>query len=340
MALRIYITKNFDHMSYVAATLAEKQIQRLQASKQECVLGLATGSSPTGMYKHLAKAFNNGSINPARVRSFNLDEYVGLPGSNAQQRALHCKSYSYFMVTEFFGLMPVKFAETFVPYGLLIEQKALEGALENMPQHYELRGSSHGKAVTIASGASELLGDIRRDILEEYQREMERVGGVDLQIIGIGGHGHVAFHESGIPFDGPSMLLVKLDENTIENAVADGHFANRDASPHYAITMSAELVFQAKHVMLLANGPRKTKPMGEALLGAITPEVPVSYAQRYVQDGGAMTCVMDESAAADILQHPDIVKEKGYEIIDCRAEAYTELADLNFIYDAGLGSLR
>ena len=340
MALRLYITKNFDHMSHVAATLAESQIQNVHTSKQECVLGLATGSSPTGMYKHLAKACNIGRIDPARVRSFNLDEYVGLPGVNAQQRALHCKSYSYFMVTELFGLMPVKFTETFVPYGLLIEQKGLEEALENQSQLYELRGSSHGKSVMISPEATGLLGDIRRDVLESYQREMERVGGVDLQIIGVGGHGHVAFHESGIPFDGPSMLLVKLDDNTIENAVSDGHFASLEASPHYAITMSAELVFQAKQVMLLANGPRKTKPMAEALLGDITPEVPVSYAQRYAQEGGGMVCVMDEAAAAEILQHPEAVKEKGYEVIDCRGEGYTQLTDINFVYDAGLGSLR
>lgn len=340
MSLRIYITKNFDHMSHVAATLAEKHIEKIHMAKQECVLGLATGSSPTGMYKHLAKAFNNGRLDPARVRSFNLDEYVGLPGANAQQRALHCKSYSYFMMTELFGLMPVKFAETFVPYGLLIEQKGLEEALEKHPEWYELRGSSHGKSVMIRPESSGLLGDIQRDVLHAYQLAMEQAGGVDLQVIGVGGHGHVAFHESGIPFDGPGMLLVKLDENTIENAVSDGHFINRDASPHYAITMSAELVFQAKHVLLLANGARKTKPMAEAFLGSITPEVPVSYGQRYVQEGGEMTCVMDETAAAELLQHPEIIKEKGYEVIDCRAEEYIPLSELNFVYDAGLGSLR
>lgn len=327
-------------MSYVAARQAEEHIQQVQRAKGECVLGLATGSSPTGMYKHLAKACNDRRIKPEQIRSFNLDEYVGLPGRNAQQRALHCKSYSYFMVTELFGLMPDKFAETFVPYGLLIEQKKLEEALDTMPQDYTLRGSSYGKAVVINPQATGFLGDIRRDVLEVYQREMAQAGGVDLQIIGVGGHGHVAFHESGIPFDGPHMLLVKLDENTIENAVADGHFASREASPHYAVTMSAELVFQAKHVMLLANGARKTKPMAEALLGDITSEVPVSYGQQYVREGGHMTYVMDEVAAAEILRHPDVLKGKGYELVDCRADAYTRLNELCFTYDPGMGSLR
>ena len=133
MPLRIYITKDFGQVSYVASVLAEQRIQKVQAAKSECVLGLATGSSPTGLYKYLAKSFNAKRIDPSRIRSFNLDEYVGLPGANAQQRALHCQSYSYFMMTEFFGLMPEKFAETSVPYGLLIDQVALEEALDYAP---------------------------------------------------------------------------------------------------------------------------------------------------------------------------------------------------------------
>lgn len=340
MPLRIYVTKDFDQMSHVAASLSEQYIRNVQERKKECVLGLATGSSPTGMYKHLAKAFNAGRIVPSRVRTFNLDEYVGLPGDNAQQRALHSKSYSYFMVTEFFGLMPEKFAETFVPYGLLIDQQALERALANEPEAYTLRGRFHGKAVAITGDATGFLGSVRQTILEEYQRQIAKAGGIDLQVIGVGGHGHVAFHESGIPFDGPRMLLVKLDENTIENAVADGHFVNQEESPHYAVTMSAELVFQARRVILLASGARKTKPMTDALLGEITPEVPVSYGQRYVGQGGDMTYVMDEIAAAEILQYPGALKERGYELIDCRNEAYPKLSELTFVYDPGNGSLR
>ena len=69
------------------------------------MLGLATGNSPTGLYKHLAEAFNEGRIDAGRVRSFNLDEYVGLPGENAQQRCLHRESYSYFMIQQLFGLL-------------------------------------------------------------------------------------------------------------------------------------------------------------------------------------------------------------------------------------------
>ena len=80
MALKIYVTENWDQMSRVAADLVEADIQDKQAIKDEYVLGLATGNSPTGVYKHLAKAFNAGRIDARRIRTFNLDEYVGLPG--------------------------------------------------------------------------------------------------------------------------------------------------------------------------------------------------------------------------------------------------------------------
>ena len=130
MALKIYVTKDFDQMSSVAAGLVEADIKEKQAVKKEYVLGLATGNSPTGLYKHLAKAFNAGRVDSGRVRSFNLDEYVGLPGENAQQRALHCESYSYFMISELFGLLQKKFIETNVPWGTLIDQAELVKALE------------------------------------------------------------------------------------------------------------------------------------------------------------------------------------------------------------------
>jgi glucosamine-6-phosphate deaminase len=73
----------------------------------------------------LAKVANEGVFDSGRIRSFNLDEYVGLPGENIQQRAMHPESYCYFMIQEFFGLLKKKFIETSVPYGTLIDQKQL-----------------------------------------------------------------------------------------------------------------------------------------------------------------------------------------------------------------------
>ena len=339
MALKIYVTRNWDQMSKVAADLIEADIMEKQAVKDEYVLGLATGNSPTGVYKHLAKAFNSGRIVPSRIRTFNLDEYVGLPGENAQQRALHCESYSYFMVAEFFGLLEEKFHETNVPWGTLIDQEKLIKALDDHRDCYELLGADKGKAVAIKGHAQGYLKTIRQEILDAYWKKIEACGGIDLQVIGVGGRGHVAFHESGIPFDNNRVMLVKLDENTISNAVEDGHFKSREESPWYAISMGAEQVYRAGTVVLVANGARKTGPVTEAILGSVTAEVPISYGQKYAADGGNMIYVIDEVAAAVLLKAEPEVKAKGYEIVDMRDTPYEPVQALTFVRNPETGRL-
>ena len=89
MAITVYVTDDFEHMSAVGADIVKAHIVRTLKQKREVVLGLATGNSPTGLYRHLARAANAGELDSRRIRSFNLDEYVGLPGENAQQRVLH-----------------------------------------------------------------------------------------------------------------------------------------------------------------------------------------------------------------------------------------------------------
>ena len=96
MSFKVIVTRDFEHMSEVAAGLAIDAVSAALADKDIFTLGLATGNSPTGLYKHLARAANEGLFDSARIQSFNLDEYVGLPGENAQQRALHPESYRFF----------------------------------------------------------------------------------------------------------------------------------------------------------------------------------------------------------------------------------------------------
>jgi glucosamine-6-phosphate deaminase len=330
MPFKLYITRNWDQMSAVASALVEADIREKQAHKPEYVLGLATGNSPTGLYKHLAKACNAGRIDAGRIRSFNLDEYIGLPGENPQQRVLHRESYSYFMIAELFGLLQKKFIETNVPWGTLIDQHELIGALETQREHYAMEGTGKGKAIVINDRATGVLGMIKREILDGYRRKIQAAGGIDLHIVGVGGRGHIAFHESGIPFEGNQMLLVKLDDNTVANAVQDGHFASRDESPQYAVSMGAELVYTAKTVVLIASGPRKTSPVAESVLGEVTSDVPISFGQRYAAGGGAMIYVLDEEAAGTLLAEADTVRARGYEIIDMRAEDYVEVETLAF----------
>ena len=196
------MSENFDRMSEIAAKIVKEELQKLFQKQKELVLGLATGNSPTGLYKCLAKMFNSGELDSTRIRSFNLDEYIGLPGENPQQRVLHPESYSYFMIQEFFGLLTNKFIETTVPYGCLVDQEKLEYELKTYPDDWSESGTDAGRSIVIKDNAeSKYLDWIRRTILEGYKKKIEYAGGIDLQIIGVGGRGHVAFHEAGIPFE-------------------------------------------------------------------------------------------------------------------------------------------
>jgi glucosamine-6-phosphate deaminase len=302
-------------MSEVASGLVIKKTSEILKKKKEAVLGLATGNSPTGLYKHFARAANEGRFDSSRIRSFNLDEYVGLPGDNIQQRVLHPESYAYFMIQELFSHLEKKFIETRVPYGSLIDQKELIGELKDNKGDWEFRGTDAGKSIAIkARPSSDYLSWIRKEILDGYERKIKAAGGIDLQIIGVGGRGHVAFHESGIPFKGSSVMLVKLDDNTINNAVADGHFSKKADSPQYAVSMGAELVYQAKTVVLLANGARKTESVTQSLLGDVTPEIPISYGQQYSKRGGELIYVLDRVAAEGLLANRRELKERNVAI--------------------------
>ena len=317
MAIKVFITKDFEDMSKVAADIVKRKLIEISKTKKEIVMGLATGNSPTGMYKHLAQAANKGQFDSSRIRSFNLDEYVGLPGENIQQRVTHPESYCYFMIQEFFGLLKKKFIETNVPFGSLIDQKALISELKKYPGDWEYKGTDAGKSIAIKQKAqSEYLAWIKKDILDGYTRKIKRFGGIDIQIIGVGGRGHVAFHESGIPFKGSSIILVKLDDNTIKNSVIDGHFPSIKDCPNYAISMGAELVYQARNVVLLATGERKVESVTRSLLEEATPEVPISYGQRYADKGSNLIYVLDKIAGRELCANKAALKAKKISLQD------------------------
>ena len=167
MGIKVIITKDFAHMSRLAADLVVDKLRGILKDKKEAVLGLATGNSPTGMYKHLAQAANDGKFDSGRIRSFNLDEYVGLPGENVQQRVIHPESYCYFMVKEFFGLLNRKFIETNVPLGALVDQKILTKELKKYPGDWVYSGKDAGKSIVISHDAKSIyLSWVRKEILD------------------------------------------------------------------------------------------------------------------------------------------------------------------------------
>ncbi len=224
--MKYIVVKTYEELSNKAADLIAAQI----LVKPNCVLGLATGSSPVGTYKRLIEDNKAGKIDFSTVTSVNLDEYVGLDGSNDQ-------SYRYFMNDNLFNHVNIDKAKTFVPSGLA-EDLAAEG--------------------------------------EAYDAMIKELGGIDLQLLGIGLDGHIGFNEPDAYFTGPTHQ-VTLDESTIEANAR--FFASKDEVPTTAITMGMMSIMQAKKVLLIANGAAKKAIVEKAFFGPIDPQVPASILQ-------------------------------------------------------------
>ncbi len=195
-----------------------------------CVLGLATGSSPVGTYKKLIEANKKGELDFSGVTSVNLDEYVGLTPDNDQ-------SYRYFMQDNLFNHINIKRENTFVPDGC-----AKDTAAE----------------------------------CKAYDENIERLGGIDIQLLGIGLDGHIGFNEPDKVFIKPTHE-VQLHPSTIEANAR--FFEDESMVPRKAVTMGMGAIMGAKKVLLIANGKGKEDIVNKSFFGDITPEVPASILQ-------------------------------------------------------------
>jgi glucosamine-6-phosphate deaminase len=218
--------KTYDELSARAAAIICGQV----ALKPNCVLGLATGSSPLGAYAKIAEKYNAGEVDFSAVTSINLDEYVGLDGS-------HDQSYRYFMNNNLFKNINIDVNNTHVPNGCATDVDA------------ECRA---------------------------YDELIESVGGIDLQLLGIGLDGHIGFNEPDSYFE-KATHRVELDPSTIDANAR--FFASRDDVPTTANTMGMGGIMSAKKVLLIANGKGKADIVQKAFFGPITPAVPASILQ-------------------------------------------------------------
>lgn len=224
--MKVIKVKTYEELSDKAASIIAAQV----IMKPDCVLGLATGSSPVGAYKKLAQLNKNGEIDFSAVTSVNLDEYVGLDGS-------HNQSYRYFMNDNLFNHINIDKAKTFVPNGCAADLKA-EG--------------------------------------EAYDNMIKDLGGIDLQLLGIGIDGHIGFNEPESVFTAATHE-VTLDESTIE--ANSRFFESREDVPKTAITMGMMSIMQAKKILLVANGAAKKEIVEKMINGPVDPMVPASLLQ-------------------------------------------------------------
>lgn len=241
--MRIYKAKDYDEMSRKAANVIAAQI----IMKPDCVLGLATGSSPIGTYKELVDAYKKGDLDFSQVKSVNLDEYKGLTKDNNQ-------SYYYFMNENLFKHVNINLENTNLPDGT-VEDEAVE--------------------------------------CKRYNEVIKNLGGVDLQLLGIGHNGHIGFNEPDEIFE-KETHLVALAQSTIE--ANSRLFDNPDDVPRYAYTMGIKTIMQAKKVLLVVSGEEKAAIVKEAFFGPVTPKVPASILQMH----NDVILVGDEAALSKI----------------------------------------
>ncbi len=241
--MEVIICPTYEEMSARSA----QEVARLLNTKPDAVLGLATGSTPLGLYKELVRLHKEEGLDFSQVTTFNLDEYVGL-------RDDHPQSYHYFMK-------------------------------ENLLKHINVPPQN----VHIPSGTT------RNHIAfcAWYEDRIKECDGIDLQVLGVGGDGHIAFNEPGSSL-GSRTRIKTLAEQTIEDNAR--FFGEDEEVPIYAITMGVGTILEARKLMLLANGENKAEAVANAIEGPVTSMITASALQLHPDS----VIYLDEGAAGKL----------------------------------------
>ena len=229
-----------------AGRCAAQHFRALVNTKPQCVLGLATGSTPLPLYRELIAMEERGEVDFSLVRTVNLDEYKGLAPDHEQ-------SYRRFMNENLFNHISIKPENTYVPDGLAAD--------------------SDGMCLA-------------------YEKKIEELGGIDIQLLGIGHDGHIGFNE-------PDSFFPKTTHETALTAMtreANKRFFDNDISqvPTAAYTMGCGTVMSARKIVFIATGADKAEIVKESFYGPITPAVPASLLQLHKN----CVVILDEAAAS------------------------------------------
>lgn len=209
---------------------AAKHIADLIQKKPTAVLGLATGSTPIGLYQELVHMYKEKSINFSEVVTFNLDEYVGLEKD-------HPQSYYYFMDQHLFSKVNIAKKNIHFPQGLFADAQTA---------------------------------------CRKYDQQLQELGPIDLQILGIGSNGHIGFNE---PADRMTLEthITKLENRTIHDNAR--FFEDSADVPRKALTMGIGSIMKARTILLLANNESKTSALNVLFSGVVDPNIPASILQ-------------------------------------------------------------
>ncbi len=238
--IRVVVLRDYRSLSEYAAGLVGQRIRR----KPAAVLGLASGSTPLGLYRELIRMVREKRIDLGRVVTFNLDEYYPIDRENSQ-------SYHYFMRYNFWEPAGIPPDRAYIPAGKV--------------------------------------DDIAAFCLD-YERQIRRAGGIDLQILGIGVNGHIGFNEPGDELIRETHLAA-LSPETIES---NSRFFETAADvPRMAISMGMGTIMKAREILLLASGSSKAAAIKKAIKGELSTMVPASLLQLHPR----VTVLLDRKAA-------------------------------------------
>ena len=204
--VRVIIESNAEE----AGRRAAKFVAELVRKKPNCVLGLATGSTPLATYRELIRLHKEDGLDFSQVTTFNLDEYVGLS-------SIHPQSYRQFMQLNLFEHINVDPTRTNVPDGRALDFE------------------THCR---------------------QYEQRIKDAGGIDLQILGIGSDGHIAFNEPGSSLGSRTRLKTLASETIRDNA---RFFGGEDKVPRLAVTMGVGTILESKRCTCSPLGRTKRR---------------------------------------------------------------------------------
>lgn len=232
-----------------AAKIIAALIREKQKAKKTCVLGLATGSTPKGLYAELIRMHREEKLSFKDVTTFNLDEYYPMtPDSLA--------SYHRFMHEQLFDHVDIDPKNIHIPDGTISKEDV-------------------------------------KDYCERYEAAVQKAGGIDLQILGIGVNGHIGFNEPGSGINSKTRL-VALDNST---RIANSYdFPNMSEVPRLALTMGIGAIMRSRKIILMAWGQHKAPVIRKAVEGHSTEQVPASLLQQHDN----CLFILDEQAALEL----------------------------------------
>ena len=234
--------------SHFVATEIAKLIREKQSANENCVLGMATGSTPIHLYAELVRMRREEGLSFRNVITFNLDEYYPIEKSAFQ-------SYWSFMHRHLFNLIDIDPANIHLPNGSWPKEEI-------------------------------------KKYCAEYENKLDEIGGVDLQLLGIGLNGHIGFNEPGSSIFSKTRL-VNLDNTTrIANTY---EFHNISKVPRLAVTMGISNILKSKRIILMGWG-QKAAVIAKSVEGHVTEQIPASILQQHHD----CTFVIDEPAATEL----------------------------------------